>query len=446
MSVGIIVTSRVKSSRLPGKALRKINGKTMLTILLENLLRQKRYPIVLAIPQNSDDDELEQIAHDLGIEVYRGEDDSPMHRLYAVAKKYRFQHIVRITHDDCLIDAFLLQNQIQRHLTARNGPNDYTTMVKCPEGVAGEVIATSALAKAIAEVGTKPVEHVSYYLRRPEKFKVQDYYPPPAYQYQYRLTVDYEEDLMLLRVLYSILRPPFETLDLVHVIRKNPHLLDINRPHEITVYTCCHNQGRFLADCLESVKAQSWQDWELIIMDDGSTDDTPQIALEWVSRQSAELQKRIKVYRHRNEGLPAAANRAIAIARGKYIVRIDSDDTMDSEFLYAMKSYLDEHREHGAVFCDYRTTDETLKETGSEENIEFHPGCAMLRTGAIREVFYKEGLEHYEGKEFFNRFSTYFGYGKLREVLWSYRKHAASKSASNSVERKRAYESIGNGK
>ncbi len=445
-SVGIILTSRVKSRRLPGKALRKIGNKTLCQIALENLLRQKVYPVVLAIPASGDDDELEQIGLDMGVRVYRGEDESPFHRLYAAGQQFGFDHIVRITQDDILIDFILLQNQIKYHLGGKAGANDYTKLIKCPEGTSGEVISMHALREAIKEVGTRPVEDVSYYVRRSDRFKCGEYYPPPEYQYQFRLTIDYEEDLRLVRILFAMLPFPFGTLDAIHILRNRNtrELLEINRMPDVTIYTCCYNQSEFLVECLESIKAQSWANFELIVMDDASNDQTAAVASEWYSRQSNAFREKMMIVRNsENIGLAATSNRAIMHARGKYIVRVDSDDKLDPEFIFQMKTHLDENGGDAAVFAPYQEFgDSSLIGTGKDRHN--HSACAMIRTGAMREVFYKEGLKNYEGLEFWARFKEYFKHGFVDHEgpLWYYRKHEKAKSAQKTKEREADLASI----
>lgn len=445
--VGVVICSRVNSSRLSRKPLREIQGKPIIEILLRNVLRQKEYDVVLAIPESSADDELETIGREIGVQIFRGFDDSPLHRLHAVAHQFGFKHIVRITHDDILIDAQLMENQVRHHLNEKStrGPNDYTWMSKCPEGVAGEVISRRALDEAVRAVGKKPVEHVSYYVRNPEKFRCSEYYPPRDYHFQFRLTIDYEQDLLLVKILYSMLAQPFSTLDITNLLKSknNRHLLEINRMPDVTIYTCCHNQARFLPDCLDSVKAQSWADWELIIIDDASTDETPQVILDWLSQQSDEIKRRVRVHRNKqNKGLPGSSNRAIGMARGRYIARVDSDDVLDPEYVYRCKTEIEENRSWCAVFTGYERTDINLTPIGRFQNDDYHPGCAFFRSAALKEVLYKDGLHHYEGLDFIRRFKKHFEVGTIPDALWRYRKHTESKSYADTVERAQAREAI----
>ena len=83
----------------------------------------------------------------------------------------------------------------------------------------------------------------------------------------------------------------------------------------------CYNTEMWLADCLESIIKQNYKDWEMILINDGSIDNT-----ENIMRVYAEKDTRIKVISQKNQGVSAARNRAVQEARGEYIVFLDSDD------------------------------------------------------------------------------------------------------------------------
>ncbi len=86
-----------------------------------------------------------------------------------------------------------------------------------------------------------------------------------------------------------------------------------------------YNEEGFLTEAVESVLAQSFGDFELIISDDGSTDDTPALARSLAKRDP----ERIRVLRsEQNQGKPSALNRALAVRRGELIAWLDGDDVM----------------------------------------------------------------------------------------------------------------------
>ena len=92
----------------------------------------------------------------------------------------------------------------------------------------------------------------------------------------------------------------------------------------VSVVVTCYNYGRYLREAVGSVLAQTWRDYELIVVDDGSTDDTPQVLADIVARNP---QAPMRVLRQANSGQPAhARNRGIAEARGAYVLCLDADD------------------------------------------------------------------------------------------------------------------------
>jgi glycosyltransferase involved in cell wall biosynthesis len=99
-----------------------------------------------------------------------------------------------------------------------------------------------------------------------------------------------------------------------------------------------HNEERFLAEAVESVLAQSFGDFELLISDDGSTDATPALARAFAERDP----ERIRVLRgERNQGKPFALNRALAVRRGELIAWLDGDDVMLADKLERQVAALD---------------------------------------------------------------------------------------------------------
>lgn len=89
-----------------------------------------------------------------------------------------------------------------------------------------------------------------------------------------------------------------------------------------------YNCEKFIGKCIESIRNQTCRDWELMLIDDGSTDETGAICAEY-----ANLDTRIKYFHQQNAGPGAARNRGLDHACGEYVVFVDSDDWVDSTFL-----------------------------------------------------------------------------------------------------------------
>lgn len=93
---------------------------------------------------------------------------------------------------------------------------------------------------------------------------------------------------------------------------------------KISVIVPCYNQGVYLDDCLLSVYNQTYSNWECIVVDDGSTDNTQEVARLWINRDS-----RFRLVSKQNGGLGSARNAGIQICQGDFIQLLDSDDVID---------------------------------------------------------------------------------------------------------------------
>ena len=96
---------------------------------------------------------------------------------------------------------------------------------------------------------------------------------------------------------------------------------------KLSVIIPVYNMTRYLRECLDSVAAQSYPDWEAICIDDGSTDDSGAILDEYVAKDP-----RFRVIHKKNAGVPSARNDGIAAAQGEWVAFIDSDDSVKSEW------------------------------------------------------------------------------------------------------------------
>jgi glycosyltransferase involved in cell wall biosynthesis len=109
-----------------------------------------------------------------------------------------------------------------------------------------------------------------------------------------------------------------------------------------------YNVGKYVPEALDSVLKQTWQDWELIIVDDGSSDDTPKILEDYAARDH-----RIHLYLRGHYGRGKARNTCLERSRGKYIAICDSDDIFPSERFALQVAFLDTNPEYGVVSANY---------------------------------------------------------------------------------------------
>ncbi|MHC4593037.1 MAG: glycosyltransferase family 2 protein, partial [Planctomycetota bacterium] len=99
-------------------------------------------------------------------------------------------------------------------------------------------------------------------------------------------------------------------------------------PGLVTVVIPTHNRAQLLAQALASVQAQTYRPIELIVVDDGSTDDTPDLMQGWAQECSGDKQFELRYLAQPNRGAPTARNRGLIESRGEYIQFMDSDDLL----------------------------------------------------------------------------------------------------------------------
>ena len=114
----------------------------------------------------------------------------------------------------------------------------------------------------------------------------------------------------------------------------------------ISIIVPCYKQAHFLDVSLASVLDQTYQNWECIIVNDGSPDDTEEIALQWCKKDV-----RFKYVFKENGGLSSARNSGIKTATGTYILPLDADDLLHEDYLTKLVPVLDSNESIGIVSC-----------------------------------------------------------------------------------------------
>lgn len=105
----------------------------------------------------------------------------------------------------------------------------------------------------------------------------------------------------------------------------------------ISVIVPCYNQAQYLDECLQSVLNQTYQNWECIIVNDGSPDNTEEIALNWLKKDS-----RFSYYKKENGGVASARNLGIEKANGEWVLPLDGDDKIASSYLIKANEKINE--------------------------------------------------------------------------------------------------------
>jgi hypothetical protein len=153
----------------------------------------------------------------------------------------------------------------------------------------------------------------------------------------------------------------------------------------VSVIIPCYGQAEFLGDAVASVVAQTWTDWEIVIVDDGSPDDTAQTAGRLMEQHP---QRRIRLLSQPNQGVSAARNNGIAASTGRYILPLDADDMISPNMLERTVALLDANHSLSIAYTDWQETGATsgVLQAGPWERISMCVGnripyCSLYRRG-----------------------------------------------------------------
>ncbi len=206
----------------------------------------------------------------------------------------------------------------------------------------------------------------------------------------------------------------------------------INTPL-ITVYITNHNYGKFINKAIKSVLNQSIKNFELIIIDDGSKDNSKKIINNYKNN------KKITSIFQKNRGLIVSNNLALRLARGKYIMRLDADDWLDSHALEIMSNILERNSKIGLVFPDYFEVDRNGKVLNLVRRHDFkkvklydqpaHGACTMIRKDCLEKIGgYNEKYDRQDGYYLWIKFIQKYEVTNTNLPLFFYRKHENSLS------------------
>jgi len=192
----------------------------------------------------------------------------------------------------------------------------------------------------------------------------------------------------------------------------------------ISVIISVYNQEKYIGRCLRSLLDQTLPEnkYEIIIVDDGSTDKTP-YALKLFCDFKNSIVKVLT--NNKNLGLPSSLNRAIRKSKAKYIVRVDSDDFVNENFLNFLLIYLETNPKIDAVACDYLTLDDKEIVLERKNCMKDPIACGILFNKKQLENIglYDENFLLQEEKELRIRFEKRYKIDHLQIPLYRYRRH-----------------------
>lgn len=206
----------------------------------------------------------------------------------------------------------------------------------------------------------------------------------------------------------------------------------------ITVLMPVFNGERYIKRALESLAVQTYKDFEIIAVDDGSTDRSADILHSFASHD-----RRLTVIRQANGGIVSALNRGLEAVSSPLIARMDADDWCDPERLEKQVAYLMDHPEIVACGCDVYFTDPEGRplvrhhpRTEHEEILRqlldgnggaiIHPTLMVRREAMERIGGYRERYQWIEDLDLYLRLAEVGRLGNLNEPLLYYRQHLKS--------------------
>lgn len=206
---------------------------------------------------------------------------------------------------------------------------------------------------------------------------------------------------------------------------------------KVSVIIPTYNREKYIGRAIRSLLEQSWpkENYEIIVVNDGSTDNTPAVLNAF-----GDLIKVINLRKHK--GLPYALNLGIRRALSRFVVRVDDDDYVSEDFLKTLYNFLSMNDDFDAVCCDYYVVDE--KERVLERrNPQLHPiACGiMFRKDNLVDIgLYDEKFLYLEDEDLRIRYLKKYNIHRVELPLYRYLQHP--KRMSNDKKNMKKYKKL----
>jgi spore coat polysaccharide biosynthesis protein SpsF (cytidylyltransferase family) len=230
----VIIQARCGSSRLPGKVLKDIYGKTALERMIDRVGKSKIIDeIIIATTINKEDIRIINLISSLGLRVFAGSSDDVLDRYYQVARLLRPDNLIRLTSDCPLFDYEILDEAINLFEEEKC---DYLGMISetFPDGLDLEIMKYCSLESAWNRaVLASEREHVTLYIKNhPEMFNIYDYQCKIGDFRRMRWTLDEDKDLIFIKRVYKyfidIGKDYFSMKEIIEYLNNNPEVETIN--------------------------------------------------------------------------------------------------------------------------------------------------------------------------------------------------------------------------
>lgn len=200
----------------------------------------------------------------------------------------------------------------------------------------------------------------------------------------------------------------------------------------VSIVMPTYNRGHMVAQALDAVLGQTYTHLELIVVNDGSSDNTQDVLARY-----ADADRRVRVINKENEGIPDTVNRGFREATGEYVTWTSDDNYYYPQAIEAMVEFLEANPDTAFVYADSRYIDGEGRDLGvheaaEPESLEHHcapAGCLLLRRTVFEQVdmFRREWVRCHDF-DFYHRVYKRFEVARLPRVLYEYRFHEKSMS------------------
>lgn len=197
---------------------------------------------------------------------------------------------------------------------------------------------------------------------------------------------------------------------------------------KISVIIPIFNQEKWINRCIRSLLNQTMdkKEYQIILIDDGSDDNSQKLVKEFGNDLILLINKK-------NRGLPYSLNKGIKNSKSKYIVRVDSDDYVNSNFLTFLFEYIENNKHMDAVACDYYLVDDKENIIQRINCLKEPIGCGIIfKSEHLFNIgLYDNNFLLNEEKEMRIRFEKKYNINRLEIPLYRYRRHA--KNITNNI-------------
>jgi glycosyltransferase involved in cell wall biosynthesis len=190
--------------------------------------------------------------------------------------------------------------------------------------------------------------------------------------------------------------------------------IDSNKKPRYSVIVPVYNVANYLLKCLKSILAQKYSDFEIIIIDDGSTDSSPIICDEFQKK----FPKIVHVYHKKNEGLGFARNSGINFASGEYLLFVDSDDFLITDDVFSLLDDSVKERHPDCICIKYCIYNER-KDLFYDELLPVNSPSANFDTLIRKRYFSFSAWSKVIKKSFLIANNLFFEKGFSEDIVWS---------------------------